>query len=108
MTTAPRGAKLAAPTDVLRSAIDWARNKSSASAVLLAMADGDKVTLIAGMSKEVVRKGVKAGDLIKEVAPLVGGRGGGRPDMAQGGGNDPGQIAHAIDRAKSLLLERLG
>ena len=97
----------AAPTDALRGAIDWLRNKTDASAVLLTCSEGEKVTLIAGMSKDVVSKGVKAGDLIKEVAPLVGGRGGGRPDMAQGGGSDPAGIPAALDRAKAWLTEKL-
>ncbi len=83
------------------------RNKTDASAVLLAMAGDEKVTLVAGMSKAVVAKGVKAGDLIKEVAPLVGGRGGGRPDMAQGGGNDAAGIPAVIDRASQWITEKL-
>ncbi|RME40720.1 MAG: hypothetical protein D6788_02755, partial [Planctomycetota bacterium] len=63
----------AAGADALRKAIDWVRNKTEASAVLLASASGDRVTLVAGMSKSVGERGVKAGDLIREVAPLVGG-----------------------------------
>ncbi len=101
------GAVPAAPPDALRAAIDWVRNKTEASAVLLATADAGKVTLIAGMSKAVVKKGIKAGDLIKEIAPLVGGRGGGRPDMAQGGGNDPTGIPQAVDRAKVWINQQL-
>ena len=96
-----------ADPDALRGAIDWIRNKTEASAVLLAMAGEGKVTLVAGMSKAVVGKGVKAGDLIKEIAPLVGGRGGGRPDMAQGGGTDPTGIPAALDRARTWLGEKL-
>ncbi len=96
-----------AKSNALRGAIDWVRNKTDASAVLLVTSDGDKVTMIAGMSKAVVKKGVKAGDLIKELAPLVGGRGGGRPDMAQGGGNDPGGISKAVERANAWLHEKL-
>jgi alanyl-tRNA synthetase len=97
-----------APVEALRGAIDWIRNKTDASAVLLAMVDGEKVTLIAGMSKDVVKRGVKAGDLIKEIVPLVGGRGGGRPDMAQGGGNDPAKLSDAIQNAAAWLRARLG
>ncbi len=96
-----------ATSDALRGAIDWVRNKTDASAVLLVNSDGDKVIMIAGMSKAVVKKGVKAGDLIKELAPLVGGRGGGRPDMAQGGGNDPDGIKQTINSARSWLVRAL-
>jgi alanyl-tRNA synthetase len=97
-----------ADADALRGAIDWVRNKSQASAVFLAMADGDKVTLIAGMSKDAVAKGLKAGDLIRETAPVVGGKGGGRPDMAQGGGNDPSRIAESVQAARVWLKSKLG
>jgi len=97
---------LAGP-DALRGAIDWVRNKTEASAVFLVTSSDEKVTLIAGMSKSVVKQGIKAGDLIKVISPIVGGRGGGRPDMAQGGGNDPSAIPQAIERAKAWLSEKL-
>ncbi len=97
-----------APTDKLRGAIDWVRNKTDASAVLLASVTDERVTLIAGMSKTVVAKGVKAGDLIKEIAPLVGGKGGGRPDMAQGGGSDPSGVPDAVKKAAEWLAGKLG
>ena len=97
----------AAHADALRGAIDWVRNKTTASAVLLLTAEDDKVTLVAGMSKDAVSRGLKAGDLIKEIAPLVGGRGGGRPDMAQGGGNNPAGIEDAVKQAHASLVQRL-
>ena len=93
--------------DALRSGIDYVRNKRGSSAVLLATVENGKVTLVAGMSRDVVDRGVKAGDLIKEICPLVGGRGGGRPDMAQGGGNDPKGLPKALDRAREWLGEKL-
>ncbi len=97
-----------ASADALRGAVDWVRNKTDASAVLLASGIDGKVTLIAGMSKGVVAKGVKAGDLIKEIAPTVGGKGGGRPDMAQGGGNMPEKIGDALQTAQEWLNQKLG
>jgi alanyl-tRNA synthetase len=93
--------------EALRGAIDWVRNKVGASACLLATVSDDKVTLIAGMSKDVVGRGVKAGDLIREVAPLVGGKGGGRPDMAQGGGTDPSGLAKVLDRSRKWIGDKL-
>jgi alanyl-tRNA synthetase len=66
------------------------------------------VTLVAGMSRDVVTRGVKAGDLIKAIAPLVGGRGGGRPDMAQAGGNEPAGLDQALARVPEFVAERLG
>ncbi len=97
----------AAPVEALRGAIDWVRNKTEASAVLLALVVDDKVTLVSGMSKSVVAKGIKAGDLIKEIAPLVGGKGGGRPDMAQGGGSDPSGLADALTQGRALMTRVL-
>ncbi|MEK7710817.1 MAG: alanine--tRNA ligase [Planctomycetota bacterium] len=106
--------------EALRGAIDWVRNKTTASAVLLGCVEkapplerggqggvGGKVTLIAGMSKAVVDRGIKAGDLIKEICPLVGGKGGGRPDMAQGGGADPGGLESALQRGREWIAGRL-
>jgi alanyl-tRNA synthetase len=97
----------AARPEALRSAIDWIRNKTHASAVVLAATDKDKVTLIAGMSKGAVARGLKAGDLIREIAPIVGGRGGGRPDMAQGGGDNPGAVSAALDRGRQWIRSAL-
>ena len=98
----------AARPDALRGAIDWVRHKTESSAVLLATGDESKVTLIAGMSKAAVARGLKAGDLIREAAPVVGGKGGGRPDMAQGGGNDPTRIGEALEAARNWIAEKLG
>ncbi|MCH7527691.1 MAG: hypothetical protein IID39_09665, partial [Planctomycetes bacterium] len=97
-----------AAAEALRGAVDWFRQKTASSAVFLACHDGQKVTLLAGMSRDVVARGIKAGDLIKAVAPAVGGRGGGRPDMAQGGGNDPTGIGSALEQGRAWLVERLG
>ncbi len=97
-----------ANADALRGAIDWVRQKTEASVVLLGCHAEGKVTLIAGVSKTVVGRGVKAGDIIREIAPIVGGKGGGRPDMAQGGGNQPENIPKALERGKTWLTEKLG
>ncbi|MFL0797136.1 MAG: alanine--tRNA ligase [Cellvibrionaceae bacterium] len=84
----------------LRDMADQLKNKLGSGLVLLATADGDKVSLIVGVTKDATGK-VKAGDLMKHVAPLVGGKGGGRPDMAQGGGTD----ASGIDAVLSAVPE---
>ncbi|GJM25575.1 MAG: alanine--tRNA ligase [Phycisphaerae bacterium] len=93
--------------DALRTAIDRVRQKTSGSAVLLATHEDGKVTLMAGMSKSAIAAGIKAGDLIREIAPHVGGKGGGRPDMAQGGGGNPDGIAQAITAANDWLRTKL-
>ncbi len=71
----------------LRDSVDQLKNKLGTSAVILAAVNDGKVTLAAGVSSDAVSK-IKAGDLVKHVAEQIGGKGGGRPDMAQGGGTD--------------------
>ena len=63
--------------------------------VALATCDGDKVSLVTGVTKDLTGT-LKAGDLMKELATKVGGKGGGRPDMAQGGGNDVAELPAAL------------
>lgn len=77
------------------------------AAILLALVDDGRVSLVANFSDAVVGKGARAGDLIREVAPLVGGKGGGRPTMARGGGNDPGGVGEALTAARAWLSQRL-
>ena len=73
-----------------------------AAVVLFGDAD-DKVAVVAAVNPAGIAKGVKAGDLIKELAPIVGGRGGGKPDFAQGGGTEVGKIDEAVAKVKSLV-----
>ena len=96
-----------ATADQMRAAADSLRGRAKSAAVFLASETGGKVMLLAAMTPDVVKRGVKAGDLIKAVAPIVGGKGGGRPDMAQGGGTDAAKIADAVDEAARWLRDRL-
>jgi alanyl-tRNA synthetase len=66
-----------------------------------------KALLLAAMSNDLVKRGLKAGDLIKHVAPLVDGRGGGPPTMAQAGGKDPSKIADALDAGRKWIEDKL-
>jgi alanyl-tRNA synthetase len=91
----------------LRDLVDQLKNKLGSSAVVLAVVDGDKVSLTAGVSKDVMGR-VKAGDLVNFVATKVGGKGGGRPDLAQAGGNDPSGLAVALDQVSGWVKEQLG
>ncbi|HWL94110.1 MAG TPA: alanine--tRNA ligase [Phycisphaerae bacterium] len=93
--------------DQLRAASDSLRSRAGSAAVLLASDEGGRATLLAAMTPDVVKKGVRAGDLIKEIAPIVGGKGGGRPDMAQGGGADASKIADAVNAARAWLLGKI-
>jgi len=97
-----------ASIDQLRAACDSLRARAGSAAILLASRQEGKALLLAAMTPDVVAKGAKAGELIKEVAPIVGGKGGGRPDMAQGGGPDADGIERALQAAATWLRGRLG
>ena len=74
---------------------DQLKNKLGEGVVVLASVEDGKVTLVAGVTKSATGR-IKAGDLMKHLASLVDGKGGGRPDMAQGGGNHPSKLAGAL------------
>jgi alanyl-tRNA synthetase len=93
---------------LMRQLIDQIRKQVEPSAILLLASQGDdKVVLVAGVSRELVEKGANAGNWVREVAPVVGGGGGGKPDMAQAGGKDPAQIPAAIEKAIAVISEML-
>jgi alanyl-tRNA synthetase len=96
-----------ATIDQLRGACDSLRSRAGSAAILLAAENDGKVLLLAAMTPDVVGKGFKAGDLIKEIAPIVGGKGGGKPDLAQGGGPEVGKIGDAIAAATAWLKGKL-
>jgi len=86
----------------LRDMLDELKNKLGSGVVVLGAADGDKVSLVAGVTKDLTDR-VKAGDLIRNLAAQVGGKGGGRPDMAQGGGTDAAALPAAIASVEGLV-----
>jgi alanyl-tRNA synthetase len=90
----------------LRDTMDQLKNKLGSAVIVLAAVAGDKVSLVAGVTKDRTDK-VKAGDLVKMVAEQVGGKGGGRPDMAQAGGNDAAALPAALDSVLPWASERL-
>jgi alanyl-tRNA synthetase len=74
--------------------------------VVLAAVDGDKVSLIAGVTSDLTSK-IKAGELVNHVAQQVGGKGGGRPDMAQAGGSDASKLPEALASVKGWIEQRV-
>ncbi|PPD21731.1 MAG: alanine--tRNA ligase [Methylomonas sp.] len=90
----------------LRDLADQLKNKLGSAALVLAVVSDDKVSLIASVSKDVMDK-VKAGDLVNFVATQVGGKGGGRPDMAQAGGNEPDRLPAALAAVAAWVKDRL-
>lgn len=95
-----------ADNKALRGMVDELKNKLGSGVVVLGNVSDGKVGLIAGVTKDVITK-VKAGDLVNMVAQQVGGKGGGRPDMAQAGGTDAGALPAALDSVSPWLTERL-
>ena len=92
----------------LRNLGDQLKDNLGEGVVILASATApDKVSLLAMVTDEVVKKGAHAGNIIKELATLVGGGGGGRPNMAQAGGKNPQGIDSAIAKAKEVLTTQL-
>ncbi|MBN2582564.1 MAG: alanine--tRNA ligase [Planctomycetes bacterium] len=87
----------------LREAVDIGRKKLGTAVLVFGAREGDKVTLIVGVTKDLVDKGLKAGAIIKDLAPIVGGGGGGRPDMAQAGGKLPDKLPEAIAQAADVV-----
>ncbi len=90
----------------LRDAVDQLKNKLGSAAIVLATIEDDKITLIAGVSKDQTAK-IRAGDLVAHVATQIGGKGGGRPDMAQGGGNQPEHLSKALDSVTDWVASKL-
>ncbi len=90
--------------NLLRQLIDGIRQKSDSSAVMLAAGQGDsKVVLVAGVSHDLIARGASAGNWVREVAPIVGGGGGGKADMAQAGGKCPEKLAEALEKARDVI-----
>ncbi|MCL7746921.1 alanine--tRNA ligase [Halalkalibacter alkaliphilus] len=86
----------AADMDGLRGIVDTLKQDLSSGIIVLGAVSGDKVNIVAGVTKDLLDKGFHAGKLVKEVASRCGGGGGGRPDMAQAGGKNPAQLEAAL------------
>ncbi|MEQ6436983.1 alanine--tRNA ligase [Comamonas sp. w2-DMI] len=95
-----------ADAKTLRETMDKLKDKLGAAVVVLAAVDGDKVQLAAGVTKAETAK-VKAGELVNFVAQQVGGKGGGKPDMAMAGGTDAGAVPAALASVQAWVAERL-
>jgi alanyl-tRNA synthetase len=98
---------LGADRDALSALADrTAQWLGSAVVVLAAAADG-KVELVAKVTPDLVKRGMHAGNLVREAAKVAGGGGGGRPDFAQAGARDPSRVADALARAREVVAEQL-
>lgn len=89
----------------LRGMVDDLKNKIGSGVIALGVASDDKVSLIAGVTKDLTGR-VKAGELVNHMASQVGGKGGGRPDMAQAGGSEPENLTVALDSVTAWFTEK--
>ncbi|WBS04303.1 alanine--tRNA ligase [Pseudoduganella sp. SL102] len=95
-----------ADVNALRETMDKLKDKLKTAAIVLASVNGDKVSLIAGVTADSIGK-VKAGELVNFVAQQVGGKGGGRPDMAQAGGTNPAALPEALAGVQGWVEQRI-
>jgi alanyl-tRNA synthetase len=95
-----------ADAKTLRDTLDQLKTKLKSAAIVLGSTDGGKVTLIAGVTADLISR-IKAGDLVNHVATQVGGKGGGRADMAQAGGTNPAALPAALASVKNWVEQRL-
>ena len=92
--------------DQLRQLADTWKTKQYSDVLVLGTVIGEKVNLLVAVSDDKVKAGIKAGDLIKAIAPKVGGGGGGRPTLAQAGGKKPAGLPVALKAAHEWLAEQ--
>ncbi|RUA18486.1 MAG: alanine--tRNA ligase [Clostridia bacterium] len=96
----------AASVDEMRHLADDLRNKLGSGVVILGAVINDKPMLIAAATPDVVNQGIHAGDIVKALAPIIGGGGGGRPNMAQAGGSDASKLTAALNRADEVVADQ--
>ena len=98
----------AGDVDTLREMTDWFRNKLGSAVVAVGAVIDEKPMLVAAVTDDVIARGVKAGDLVRDAARIMGGGGGGRSNMAQAGGKDAGKLADALASIPGWVGEKLG
>ena len=96
-----------AGADELREMADWFRDRMDSGVGVFATVSNGKPLLVATVTADLVNRGVKAGDLVRQVAQMVGGGGGGRPNLAQAGGRDPEKLPQALDSVPDLVRRAL-
>ncbi|MBP8856839.1 MAG: alanine--tRNA ligase, partial [Anaerolineaceae bacterium] len=96
-----------ANADILRTMADLFRNRYKSGVVVLGTVVEDKPMLIAAVTDDLVQKGISANDIVKVIAPAIGGSGGGRPALAQAGGKDPARLDEALQQVAALVSAKL-
>lgn len=93
------------PMDILREMADWFKAKVTGGVLVLGGIVDERPQLLVASTGDLPQRGLKAGDLIKQIAPVVGGGGGGRPDMAQAGGKDATKLSEALETARNIIRQ---
>jgi len=109
-STLTKGELVVSSADLLREAGDWIKNEIDSGIIVLGAILNDRPSLLVMATQDLVSKGFNSGDVIKEAATIMGGGGGGRPDIAQAGGKQPEKLKAALDYAEekiSLWLKTL-
>lgn len=94
--------------EALRGVADELKAKLGSAVLALGAVEGDKVNLIVAVTPDLIGRGLHAGKLVKELAAICGGGGGGKPELAQAGGKDPAKLQEALDAAERLVSAQLG
>lgn len=89
--------------DGLREMADWFRDRVKSGVAVLSAVSDNKPLLIVAVTEDLTKRGLKAGDIVREVAKIVGGGGGGRPTLAQAGGKNPEKLPEAMDAVPGLV-----
>jgi alanyl-tRNA synthetase len=98
-----------ASNETVRAQVDRVKQKCASAFIVFGWSEGEgNASLVAALTPDLVKKGMKSGDVVKKVAPIVGGGGGGKPDIAQAGGKEPAKLPDALREAEKLGRELLG
>jgi alanyl-tRNA synthetase len=97
----------AADVDTMRQMSDWFRDKLGSSVVMLGAVIDEKPMLVASVTQDLLGRGMHAGNLVRDAAKVIGGGGGGRPNMAQAGGKDPAKLAEALASVQPWIEKNL-
>jgi alanyl-tRNA synthetase len=97
----------ASEVETLREMTDWLRNRLGSAAIVLGAVINERPNFVAAITPDLVERGLKAGNLVKQVARVVGGGGGGRPTLAQAGGRDPNRLDEALELVPQAVSELL-
>jgi len=101
-------ARVSAPSmEVLREMTDWFRDRLGSGVVVLGTVLGGRPAFVAAVTSDLVKRGVDATELVRAMARIVGGGGGGKPSLAQAGGRDPSRLNEALRRVSHMLEETL-